>query len=219
MEIKGAIFDLDGTLLESAYVWRQIDEDFLGRHGYDTPEDYADIISAMSFVQAAEYTVREFSLEMTVNEVMDEWNQMALYSYTQEVILKQGTRQVMDWFAKRGIPMGVATSNTSLLYEPCLKRNGIYDYFSSFTETMDVGRGKEFPDIYIIEAEKLGCRPEECLVFEDIIPALKAAKQGGFITVGVWEEIWEYDREEFESCCDYGINEIGQALALLNSLK
>ena len=219
MKIKGAIFDLDGTLLESVHVWRQLDVDFLGKHGYETPGDYADVISAMSFQEAAEYTVQRFSLSATPTEVMEEWNQMAKDAYAKEVPLKQGTRRVLDWFARQGIPMGVATSNISILYEPCLKRNGVYDYFESFTETQEVGKGKEFPDIYITESKKLRCRPEECLVFEDIIPALKAARAGGFVSIGVWEPGWGYNRDEFEACCDYGVDEIGAALTLLNSLK
>ncbi len=219
MKIKGAIFDLDGTILESTWVWRQIDVDFLGKRGFDVPEDYAESIISLTFEEAAKLTVDRFSLEETVEDVMMEWNQMALDAYSHQVSLKPGTKEVLQWFAKEKIPVGVATSNTSLLFEPCLKRHGIYEMFHSFTEIREVSRGKEFPDIYIKEAGKLGCKPEECLVFEDIIPALKSAGGGGFVTVGVEEPIWNYDEKEFASCCDYKVDKIYDALSLLNSLK
>lgn len=219
MEIQGAIFDLDGTLLDSCHVWSKVDRDFLGKRGLDVPEDYARKIITQTFEEAARYTIESFSLQMGPEEVMSEWNHMALEQYAQEVLIRPGTKEVLAWFEQKHIPVGVATSNTSFLFEPCLKRNKIYDKFHSFTEIQEVSRGKEFPDIYLKEAGKLGCPPGNCLVFEDIIPALRSAKSGGFITVGVTEPVWNYPEEEFRACCDYKIDEIYEALALLNSLE
>ena len=219
MKIKGAIFDLDGTILDSCHVWKKVDADFLGKRGRNVPPDYAEAIIKMTFREAAEYTIERFELNENPEDVMAEWNQMALYQYSYEVPLRKGTKEVLAWFAEKKIPVGVATSNTSMLFEPCLKRNGVYEMFHSFTEVGEVSRGKEFPDIYIKEAEKLGCDPENCLVFEDIIPALKSAESGGFVTIGVVEPTWKYTEEELISCCYYKIDEIYDALVLLNSLK
>lgn len=218
MKLNGVIFDLDGTLLDSNWVWRQIDIDFLGKHGFSVPEDYVEKITPMAFGEAAQYTIERFHLKAAPEEVMAEWNEMALEAYSEQVELRSGTREVLSWLKKNGVLMGVATSNNAALFEPCLRHNGIYDYFHSFTEICEVSRGKEFPDIYIKEAEKLGCAPGECLVFEDLIPALEGAKQGGFVTVGVQEKAWRYDAEKMKQSCDYCIGEVGEALLLLEQL-
>lgn len=219
MQIKGAIFDLDGTLFDSTWVWKQIDKEFLGKYGHPVPEDYSDAIKAMGFEQVANYTIDRFRLPMTAEEVMAEWNTMAIRAYSEQVKLRRGVRELLAWLEAQGIPAGVATSNTAMLFEPCLKHNGIYELFHSFTEGNEVDRGKEFPDIYIKAADKLGCEPSSCVVFEDIIPALKGAKSGGFLTIGVREKAWGYETGEFSSSCDYVIDEISDAISLLKRLK
>ncbi len=216
MNRMGVIFDLDGTILDSTWVWSRIDRDFLGRHGYEVPEDYARAIISMSFVDVARYTVERFGIPMTIEEVMAEWNRMAMDAYAREVQLKPGTRELLLWLREREIPVGIATSNSASLFEPCLENQGIRHLFHSYTETGDVKRGKEFPDVYIKEAGKLGCSPSECVVFEDIIPALLGAGRGGFVTVGVREEKWKYDEEEFAGSCDYVIHDLHEAIALLS---
>lgn len=219
MKIEGVIFDLDGTILDSTWVWKQVDVDFLGKYGIQVRDDYSDAIKAMGFEQVAEYTIARFRLPLNAGEVMAEWNAMALRAYSEKVRLRPGTMELLLWLREQGILTGVATSNTAALFEPCLKHNGVYDLFHSFTEGSEVERCKEFPDIYIKEAEKLGCRPSSCLVFEDIIPALKGAGSGGFVTVGVREEAWGYENEEFGKYCDHILYEISDAISLLKSLQ
>ena len=216
--IKGAIFDLDGTILDSTWVWKRVDEEFLGKYGFEVPEDYSDAIKAMGFEQVAEYTITRFRLPLSTSEVMAEWNQMAARAYSEQVKIRHGTKELLLWLKEQGIPAGVATSNTALLFEPCLKNNGIYDLFHSFTEANEVDRGKEFPDIYIKEAGKLGCEPSSCIVFEDIIPALKGAGNGGFVTIGVKESAWGYEEEEFGRYCDHILYEISDAISLLKQM-
>lgn len=215
MKIKGVIFDLDGTILDSTWVWSQIDVDFLGKHGFEVPPDYSEAIMSMSFEDVARYTIQRFGIRQTTEEVMAEWNRMARDAYAHDISLKSGTRELLRWLQKQKIPFGIATSNSAGLFEPCLRNNGVFEMFHSYTETGDVHRNKEFPDVYIKEAEKLGCRPEECIVFEDIIPALLGAKKGGFITAGVEESKWNYKKEVLVAACDYVIHDMGEALELL----
>ena len=219
MKIEGVIFDLDGTLLDSTWVWTKIDIDFLGKYGFEVPDDYSQSVSSMGFADVAAYTIERFGLKATKEEVMAEWDAMAHEAYAHEIRLKPGTEELLLWLKKKGIPAGIATSNRASLFEPCLRNNKVYELFHSFTETGDVDRGKEFPDVYIKEAEKLGADPEKCIVFEDIIPALRGARKGGFVTVGVREKKWEYEEEVFRASCDYVIEEIHDAISLLNRLK
>lgn len=219
MDIQGVIFDLDGTLLDSTWVWTQIDKDFLGKHGFEVPDDYSQAVSSMGFADVAAYTIERFGLKATKEEVMAEWNAMAHEAYARRIQVKPGTVELLQWLKAEGIPAGIATSNSASLFEPCLRNNNVYELFHSFTETGDVDRGKEFPDVYIRAAEKLGAEPGHCLVFEDIIPALRGARKGGFITVGVREPKWMYSQEEFRASCDYTVEEIHDAIALLNRIK
>ena len=161
MNIEGVIFDLDGTLLDSTWVWSKIDVDFLGKYGYEVPEDYSKAIMSMGFEDVAIYTIERFGLKATKEEVMAEWDAMAHEAYAHKVELKPGTRELLEWLKKEGIPAGIATSNSASLFEPCLRNRQVYDMFHSFTETGDVERGKEFPDVYIKAAEKMGALPEK----------------------------------------------------------
>lgn len=219
MEIQGVIFDLDGTLLDSTWIWSKIDEDFLGKYGFDVPADYSQAVSSMGFEDVAVYTIKRFGLKLAKEEVMAEWDAMAYEAYAHEIQLKPGTLELLQWLKREKIPAGIATSNSASLFEPCLRNNKVYELFHSFTETGDVKRGKEFPDVYIKEAEKLGADPKKCIVFEDIVPALNGARKGGFITVGVREEKWQYEDEVFRASCDYVIEEIHDAISLLNQIR
>lgn len=216
MQIKGAIFDLDGTLLDSTWVWHQIDVDFLGSRGFEVPPDYVEAITPMEFREVAVYTIERFHLSEEPEAVMAEWNQMAKEAYAEKILMKPGTKELLQELKRRGIRLGVATSNISDLFLPCLKRNGIYEYFDAFTECSEVGKSKKFPDIYIQAVEKLHCRPEECLVFEDITEALQTAKKAGFITVCAKDAAWEYNEEELEKTADFTLEQISDALSLLN---
>lgn len=177
VKIEGVIFDLDGTLLDSTWVWSQIDTDFLKKRGFEVPKDYSTAIMAMGFEEVAKYTIKRFLLQETKEDVMAEWDAMARDAYAHDVKLKKGVKELLLWLKKQDIKMAVATSNSASLFEPCLKNLGIYDWFHSFTETGDVKRGKEFPDVYLKAAEKMGVNPGNCFVFEDILPAVLGAKK------------------------------------------
>lgn len=215
MSIRGVIFDLDGTLFDSTDVWTRIDVDFLAQRGFDVPPDYQKAIMALGFEEVAKYTINRFQLSESVEEVMAQWNAMAREAYENTVFLKRGAKELLLWLHSHNIKMGIATSNCASLFEPCLRNNGIAHLFHSHTETGDVSRGKEFPDVYIKEAEKLGCKSEECVVFEDIVPALKSAKCGGFLTIGVWEEKWGHTKEELEEVCDNAVGDLQEAIPIL----
>lgn len=212
MEITGAIFDLDGTLLDSMWVWNQVDIDFLGKRGFEVPPDYPKVIAAMGFRETAEYTINRFALKETVDDVIAEWDDMATQMYHERVQIKPDVREVLNQMKQKKIHLGIATASYRTLFEPCLKRNGIFDYFEAITETSEVERGKGFPDIYIKAAEKIHCRPEQCLVFEDITKGIEAAGKGGFQTVAVYDPAAETEWEENKEKADYHITAFAELL-------
>ena len=185
---RAAIFDLDGTLLDSMGVWLEVDEIFLSRRGIALPDDYAQAISPMGFPAAAEYTKRRFCLPEDEAAIMAEWHDLAVDAYAHRVPLKPYAKDYLESLRARRIPIAAATASQAVFYLPALERLGILGYFSSITEISEVARGKGNPDIYLRAAEKLGYPPEDCAVFEDIVPGVRGAAAGGFYTVAVYDE-------------------------------
>lgn len=191
MEIDGAIFDIDGTLCDSLWVWKEIDKRFLNRRGFEVPPDYSKAIDAMNFRLTAEYTIERFKLDETPEALMNEWLDMARDIYAHEIGLKTGAKELLLSLKERGVKLGIATSSYEELYIPLLKNNGVFELFSAVMDTT-MTRGKAFPDIYLAVADKMGVEPSRCVVFEDIPLGLKSAKEGGFKTVAVYDRFGDY---------------------------
>lgn len=199
---KGVIFDLDGTLIESNGVWAQIDIDFLGKRGFAVPSDYGKVVSAMDFASAAVYTKQRFGLSESTEEIAAEWRDMAIQHYTYDIKEVAGAPQFVRSLKEKGVKLALATASSRELYEPVLKRHGIFDCFDFFATTDQVKRGKGFPDIYLFAAEKIGVRPQECVVLEDIIEAIRAAKSGGFTVLARQHEHYKNDHDEMSRVAD-----------------
>lgn len=202
---KGAIFDLDGTILDSMGIWRKIDEDFLGRRGFEVPEDYVEKIKALDYQSAAEYTIARFSLKDQPEDLIAEWKQMAEEAYAHHIFLKPHVKEYIMQLKHAGIKIALATVSDDALSIPALKNNGVFEYFDAFVTTQEVGKGKEFPDVYLKAAEKLGLKPQSCIVFEDVLKCILGAKKGGFCTIGVYDAASEIQQEAIQKEADYYI--------------
>lgn len=197
--IKGAIFDLDGTTLDSMWVWHDVDRRFLGKRGFEVPTDYMHSVKHLSAAEIADYTIARFSLADTPAGLMEEWSELAYEAYKHEVKLKPFVREYIEKLYRSGVKLAIATALDRELALATLKSNHILGYLDNVTCLDEVSRGKGFPDVYLKASEKLGLAPNECVVFEDILLGVKAAKQGGFVTIGVYDRDSEYDKEEIQS--------------------
>lgn len=205
-QIEAVIFDLDGTLIDSMWVWSKIDIDFLAKRNIEVPTDLDKAIEGMSFTDTAQYFKERFKLEMSIEEIKTEWSQMAWDFYTTKISLKKGAQEFLEALKQQGIKMGIATSNNVQLVEAVLEALGIKQYFMQVRTSCEVGRGKPFPDIYLKVAEDLGVQPQCCLVFEDIPNGVRAGKNAGMMTWGirdrqdeaVWEEVKELSDRQVE---------------------
>lgn len=177
--IKGVIFDLDGTLVDSMGVWAKIDVDYLSNLGQEVPENLKEEITHLGFNEVAKYFKKRFNIVDSEEEIMKTWHDMAYREYKENIKLKPGAKEFLKQLKKSNIKIGLATSNSYPLLEVSLKSNGIFDLFDSITITGEVSRGKDFPDVYLLAAERLGLSPNECAVFEDILPAVKGALSAG----------------------------------------
>lgn len=201
-ELEAVIFDLDGTLIDSMWVWEKIDETFLSAQGIQVPNDMGKDLEGKSFTESALYFKKRFGLDMSVEEIKTYWNQIALTYYAEKVQLKPGAKDFLKWLQSRGIKMGIATSNSIELVSVVLKALEIEDFFTQVCTACEVGKGKPFPDIYLKVAEKLKVRPHNCLVFEDIPNGIRAGKRAGMITWGIEDRQTEILKEEVKNLAD-----------------
>lgn len=205
MEFEAAIFDLDGTLLNSMDVWEQIDISFLKKRNLPVPADYVTEICARSFEEAAQYTIDLFGLSETVTDIIKEWNEMAAYEYAHNVKLLPDTLDYLLRLKSHGIKLAVATGLPKELFLPCLENNSILELFDTLCSTDEVMRGKEFPDVFELAAKRLQTTPGRCIVFDDVLPAVKSAKQANMIVCGVYDKYSAQHRAEIERLADYYI--------------
>ncbi len=211
---QGAIFDLDGTLLDSMWIWEQIDIEFLGRRGLPVPDDYLEKITPMHFYQAAEYTIGRFGLSETPDDLIAEWSDMALDAYRNRIGLKPYAKEYLLFLKEKGVKLSIAAASSKEMYTPALVRNGIYDLFDAFTTSDESPRGKGFPDVYELAAKKVGLTAKDCAVFEDIYAGIKGAKMGGFYTIGVEDKYAANERDKIIQDADLYIKSYEELLVV-----
>ena len=198
----GVIFDLDGTIIDSTKMWRQIDIDFLAERNLDFPENLQREIEGMSFSETAEYFKKTFDLKEDVDELKKIWTGMAYDFYKNKISLKDGVKEIIEKLHQRNIPMGIGTSNTIDLVREVLKKHDIDKYFKSIRTACEVGKGKPNPDIFLKVAEDLKIPPEKCLVFEDTLAGVQAGKNAGMIVYAIKDEISEPYADEIRLLAD-----------------
>ena len=201
-DINAAIFDLDGTLVDSMMIWEQIDIDYLKEKGYELPKDLKNDIIHLSFKQTAAYFKNRFNLDDSIETILKCWHDMAFEYYSHKVKLKDGVKEFLDNLKSKNIKIGLATSNSNELLEVCLKANNIYNYFNSITTTGETEKGKDSPDVYLLAAKRLDTTPDKCVVFEDILPAIKSAKAAGMKVIAVEDKFSIDSKEAIINSCD-----------------
>lgn len=206
-DIEAVIFDLDGSLVDSMWMWHEIDIEYLGRFGIPLPEDLQASIEGMSFSETAVYFKKRFGIPDSLEQMKADWNQMAWDKYTNEVPLKPGIAEFLEGCKKSGIRLGIATSNSRELVDNIAGVHGLENYFSCIMTSCEVAKGKPAPDIYLAVAKKLGVSPENCLVFEDIIPGIMAGKNAGMKVCAVEDAYSVHDREAKQQLADYYVED------------
>ena len=199
---EAVIFDLDGTLVDSMGMWKEIDVDFLGRFGYTVPENLQKEIEGMSFSETAQYFQNRFSLPLSLEEIKTCWNEMAMEQYSKKIRLKPGAEDFLRYLKQNRIKAGIATSNSRELVEAVIGANGVRALFDEIVVGCQVPKGKPSPDVYLFAAEKLSVSPEHCLVLEDLPAGILAGKRAG-MTVWAVDDVYSRTmRTEKEELAD-----------------
>ncbi len=204
-QIKAVIFDLDGTLVDSMGLWKDIDIEFLSARGIEYEDDLQEKIEGMSFTETAVFCKEYYQLEESVEELKAIWNQMAEQKYRCEIQPKPGVLKFLDGLKNRGIKMGIATSNSEELIRAVNDAYHFDEYMSCIVTACSVKKGKPAPDVYLEAARQLGVAPEECLVFEDIVKGIEAGKNAGMKVCAVEDFFSAKQREKKKEISDYYI--------------
>ena len=187
MRIRGAIFDVDGTLLDSMFIWDTIGELYLRSIGYQPKENLNETFKNMSLRQAARYYQTEYGVTLSIDEIMDGVNAMLERHYRFEVPLKPGVAELLERLRQSGVKLCIATATDRHLVEAALDRCGVLSCFGEIFTCNEVGHGKDEPDIFEAALRFLGTRKEETLVFDDALYAVRTAKEAGFPVAAVYD--------------------------------
>lgn len=196
--IKGAIFDVDGTLLDSMEIWESLGVRYLQGIGMEPEKDLGKILYPMTIEEGVCYVKKQYGLIQDTAQITQEVLSIVRDFYYNEAALKQGALELLERLAQKGIPMAAATSGDRDHVEAAFRRLGISRYFKTIFTCAEVGKGKMNPLIYQMAAESLGTEPEETYVFEDVLYAIQTANKAGFHTVAVYDRFSEQDREEIK---------------------
>lgn len=206
--IEALIFDLDGTLIDSMWVWVTIDKEYLRKYHLKEPDGFYENMEGKSYVEVARYYQEIFpELSLTIEEIMDEWTMMAHEKYMTQVPLKKGAKSFLKEVRKQGIRTGIATSNSKEMVIDTLKALEIDDLFDSVRSACEVASGKPSPDVYLLVSEDLGISPEKCLVFEDVPMGILAGKNAGMKVCAVEDEFSRIQKDKKRELADYYIKD------------
>ena len=213
--IRGAIFDLDGTLLDSSPYWDKAPAIYLASLGKKAKPSLAKTLFSMTLAEASDFMTGEYGLRQTPQEIADGVNAAMERFYREETPLKRGVDALLEALKARRIPLAVASVTDRHLVKAALRRHGVLEHFTAVVDTAEVGVGKHEPDVYLRAAERMGCLPGETLVFEDALHALCTAKRAGFRTVGVYDAASEDLQAQIRSVSDYYLHSFSDLSAIL----
>lgn len=201
MKIKCAIFDFDGTLFDSMYIWDTVGETYLRSLGKEPASSMGEDVKTMSLHQSARYFQNEYGLDLSVEEIIGGVNQIIEHYYIYEVQPKAGAAAFLKKLQQTGAAMCIATAIDRYLIEAALKRCGMTGFFEEIFTCSEVGHGKDEPVIYRRAMECFNAERGNTVVFEDAFHAVKTAKADGFMTAAVFDKT-EQRQDELRQLCD-----------------
>lgn len=210
--MKAAIFDLDGTLLDSMDNWRNMIEELYQTLTLQLTKEDMEELEKISLRQKAEYIACNCMEGVTAEEVLNKAYDIMSEKYRKEVVPIKGAEEYLKKLYHQNIPMGIATLTNGKMATNALKNHGLLKYFNFVLSADEIGKGKREPDIFLEAARRLGCLPEDTMVFEDSLFAIHTANKAGFPICAVTGAASPQEKEEMEGLCRTCINDFSELL-------
>lgn len=199
--MRCAIFDLDGTLLDSSDMWRTLGRRYLGMVGVSPAEGLTEALYEMSLSDSARYLRETYSLPYSSEEIVRQFSRMTEQFYKEQVTFKEGAPRLLAHLRARCVRMSIATAGDAALGMAALTRLGVADFFAGAVSCTEYG-AKTSPEVYYAAADLMCAVPQETVVFEDSLYAVRSANKGGFRTAAVFD-IGEASQKELEKSADF----------------
>ncbi|MBP3939833.1 MAG: HAD family hydrolase [Clostridia bacterium] len=199
-KIKYAIFDADGTLMDSMHIWDTLDSAFLMMRGIEPKE--SRVFRRYGYFNAIKYFLENYELNMSPEEIRADIMKILEYYYNNVALAKDGVREFLQVLKDNGVRCVVATATDRYLMEPALERNGLLQYFDAVFSTKEIGVSKQEPDIYNKAKDFLGA-DENVFIFEDAAYAIDTAKRAGYKVIAVEDYSAEDEKEHIKETADY----------------
>lgn len=212
MDFKFAIFDLDGTLIDSMWIWEKVIFEFLDKYNCKYDINIAEEIAYMTFEISSSYLKKLYSLPQSCEEIMAEWISMSENYYKNIIKPKKGVREYLEYLKANNIKTAIATACPKYLCEAVLKANDLAKYFETIVYAEEVGKSKEEPDVYIETMNRLSAKVNECMLYEDILVALNTAHDIGLKVTIVEDETSKSDRDELIKNSDVYIKDFTELI-------
>lgn len=208
--IKLFLFDLDGTILDSLKIWNDIDLLFFKNHNLIMGEDYHIAIAPLTLEETATYTKNTYKLDIDEEQIMKEWSDLAIKEYAENVNLKKGVKEFLDYLKNKNVHLAIATSCNEEMFKPCLERYGIVSYFEHFYTSQNLKINKSNANFFKEILNEYKIEPDQILFFENSLASMKCAKSLGFNVVAVMDKKWEKQKEEIIASSDDQIEDFSQ---------
>jgi HAD superfamily hydrolase (TIGR01509 family) len=215
--LSAIIFDLDGLLADSEPWWNQIDAKLLAEYGVKYCGEYHQNVVGVSYRLAVEFYKKAFGLSVPTEDMMRRRGEIATEFFANRVDLFPNVKEVLKELRQMKLHLAVATSSVSASARPFLDRHQLSGFFEVIVTGEEVQRGKPAPDIYLCAANKLGIPADACLVVEDALPGLAAARAANMRVAAIPDRRF-VDPREFEKEADYVLASLKELPALVRKL-
>ena len=205
MRLQSAIFDMDGTLLDSMFIWDDLGPGMLRDIGITPEEGLAEKLKVLTLRQGAAYCKERYALTQSVEEIVSLIEGRVEKFYKEEVQAKPGVEKFLSLLKMEGVWMYVATATDRHLAEAALRHAGIDGYFRGIITCQEVGHGKDSPEIYERAMTRLQSNKRDTVVFEDALHAIETAKAAGFRVCAVYDSYAEAEQDKIRALSDYYI--------------
>ncbi len=203
--MKGAIFDLDGTLVNSLifwnYFWKKVGEKYLNNPDFMPTKEDDKAARTIVVDDSMELIHKNYGVASDSHELIEYCNSLLRDFYKNKVLEKEGVTEFLRAMKKRGVKMCVASASKKNMVRLALKSCNIEDYFTDVVTCAELGVDKSRPDVYVKALEVLGTKLEDTVVFEDSLTAIKSAKGYGFKCVGIYDDN-NFGQDEIKKIAD-----------------